>query len=81
MTLWIIRGWANGWKAAINKINRAMHYWPVQKLSNRARSPAPGVKNETATNIPEGLEADQGCAKVSLYLEGLPDPLMPWIKV
>jgi hypothetical protein len=29
MTLWIIRGWANGWKAAINEINRAMHCWLV----------------------------------------------------
>jgi hypothetical protein len=77
MTLQIIRGWANGWKAAINEINRAMHCWPVQKSSKRARSPAPGVKNETATDILEGLEADQGHAKVSSYLEGLPNPSMP----
>jgi hypothetical protein len=81
MTLWMVRGQANGWKAAINKINRAMHCWPVQKLSKHACSPAPGVKNETATNILEGPEANQGHTKVSSYLEGLPNPLMPQTKV
>jgi hypothetical protein len=58
-----------------------MYCWLVQKPSKHAHSPAPGVKNETATNILEGLEADQGHTKVSSYLEGLPNPLMPWIKV
>jgi hypothetical protein len=54
-----------------------MCYWPVQKPSKYARSPAPGVENETTTNIPEGSEADQGHAKASSYLEGLPNPLIP----
>jgi hypothetical protein len=58
MTLRMIRGWADGWKAAVNEINRAMCCWPVQKPSKYACSPAPGVENETATDILEGLEAD-----------------------
>jgi hypothetical protein len=81
MTLRMIRGRADGWKAAVNEIDRAMRRRPVRKPSKRARSPAPGVENETATDIPEGSEADQGRAKVSSYLEGLPDPSTPRTKV
>jgi hypothetical protein len=54
-----------------------MYCWLVQKPSKHACSPAPRVKNETATNIPEGSEADQGRTKVSSYLEGLPNPSTP----
>jgi hypothetical protein len=81
ITLQMVRGWADGWKATVNKINRAIYCWLVQKLSKYAHSPAPGVENETTTNILEGLEANQGRAKVSSYLEGLPDPLIPQMKV
>jgi tryptophan-rich sensory protein len=58
ITLWIVRGWANSWKATINEINRAMHCWLIQKPSKHAYSPAPRVENETTTNILEGSEAD-----------------------
>jgi hypothetical protein len=58
MTLQMVRGQANSWKAAVNEINRAIHHWLVQKLSKCAHSPAPRVKNETTTDILEGSEAD-----------------------